>query len=257
MSVNLLSEDFVERKPSKQNGLKENCRGRLAAIISKGLKPIPPGTFDLHAILNDFPVDLNKVNDSVNSDPDFGQRVLRLCNAVLHRCDQWAPSIADAAVLLGPILFHAAVILCAVTEFDCPAFRDQNAEFLWSHSLHIGVLSEEIARHTEYPSHGMAFLGGLLHDIGYLPLLQVVREQENPARELAEIPWQGNLDLERDIFGLDHCIVGRWMANSWEFSPSLVDAIWHHHDPGNAEQDRHLAEIVCAAKYHCADSPPQ
>ncbi len=257
MRMNFPSEDFVKRKSQKRHELQENCRSHLASIISQGLKPIPPCVLDLDAILNASPVDLNKVDYALYSDVDFSQRVLRLSNAVLSHSNQSAQTIADAAVLLGPILFHAAVVLCAVTDFDTPVYRDQSAESLWSHCLHIGVLSEEIARHTEYAIQGMAFLAGLLHDIGYLPLLKVIREQKDFIKAIAEIAWRDNLDLERDIFGLDHCQIGQWMAKTWGFSPSLVDAILHHHDPSKAEDDRRMAEIVCAAKYHCGGSPTQ
>jgi HD-like signal output (HDOD) protein len=100
-------------------------------------------------------------------------------------------------------------------------------------------------------------VAGLLHDIGSLPLLTVAREQQKAFPELAGIDWRDKIDLEREIFGLDHCQVGLWMAKSWKFSPSLIDAVFHHHDPAKAEKDAHLAEIVGAAEYHCTELVPQ
>jgi HD-like signal output (HDOD) protein len=247
----------VNPKSQKQPGLHDYCRSQLASIISQGLKPIPSFVFDLDVVLNAPPVDVKRIENVLRSEANFAQRVLRLSNGFLICSNQSAQTAHEAVVLMGPSLFLAAVLVCAVTEFDAPVYRDQNAESLWAHSVHIGTLSEEIALHTEYPFPGMAFLAGLLHDIGYLPLLKVVREQEEAVDTLAKIPWRDNLNLERDIFGLDHCQIGHWMAKSWEFSPSLADAVLHHHDPGNAETDRHLAEIVHAAKYHCSASSLQ
>jgi putative nucleotidyltransferase with HDIG domain len=175
----------------------------------------------------------------------------------LLRSKESARSINDAIVSLGPCLFHTVVLLCAVTEFGAPEYRDQNAEALWSHSVQMAILAEKIAEQSEYPVRGAAFVAGLLHDIGYLPLLEVAREQEKTFDEIAAIPWRDRIDLEQDIFGIDHCQVGQWMAKSWKFSPSLIDAVWHHHDPRKAEKDSHLAEIICAAEYHCSISLPQ
>jgi len=246
----------VDRKSQKQNALQENCRSHLASIVSQGLRPFPRCVFDLDTLLNSPTVDLIKVNNALCSDAGFSQRVLRLSNTILNRSGDSTASITDAVVLLGPSLFLTAVLLCAVTEFGALASRDQNVEALWSHSMQMALLSEGIAEHSSYPVRGAAYVAGLLHDIGYLPLLMVAREQEKTFEELASIPWRDNIDIERNIFGLDHCQIGRWMAKSWEFSPSLTDAVGHHHDPGKAEKDSHLTEIVGTAEYFCSVSSP-
>jgi len=224
----------------------------LASILSEGLKPFPPCVFDLDVMLNASVVDLKKVNDTLGSDAEFSRRVLHLSNAILARSNGLARTTIDAIVLLGPCLFHTAVLLCAVTEFGAPAFRDQNAEELLAHSVQMAILSEKIAEQTEYPVRGAAYTAGLLHDIGYLPLLMVARDQEKVFNQLAAIPWRDKIELERDIFGLDHCQIGRWMAVSWKLSPSLTDAVLHHHDPRNAQKDPQLAEIVGVAEKRCS-----
>jgi len=242
----------VDRKSQKLDGMREYCRGHLASLVSEGLDPFPRCVFDLDVLLNAPVVDLQKVSRALNSDYGFSGRVLRLSNAVLVHSNESAQSVTDAAVLLGPCLFHTAVLICAVTEFGEHASRDWNAEALWSHGVKIAVTSERIAELSEYPVRGMAYVAGLLHDIGQLPLLMVARDQEKTFNELAAIQWQDNLGLERDIFGLDHCQIGEWMAKSWGFSSSLTDAVVHHHEPSGAENDSHLAEIVCAAEYYCS-----
>ena len=228
----------------------------MASIVSQGLEPIPSCVFDLDVLLRASTVDVAKINNALSCDAEFSGRVLRLSNAILNRSGESAACITDAVVLLGPCLFYTAVLLCGVTEFGARAFRDQNAEALWPHSIQMAILSEKIAERSEYPLPGAAYVAGLLHDIGNLPLLMVAREQQKTFEGLADIEWRDNIDLERNIFGLDHCQIGRWMAKSWRLSPSLVDAVGHHHDPGGAEKDSHLAEIVGAAEYFCGTSFP-
>jgi putative nucleotidyltransferase with HDIG domain len=229
----------------------------LASIVSEGLKPLPPCVFELDVLLNAPVIDLEKVIAVLDSYPEFGRRILGLSNAILARSSASAENIADAVVLLEPSQFQAVVLLCGVTEFGAPESRDQNAEALWSHSVQIAILCEEIAEQSKYPVRGAAFVAGLLHDIGFLPLLTVAREQEKSFEELASIQWREEIEVERELFGLDHCQVGQWMAKSWKLSPSLTDAVLHHHDPDKAEDDSHLAEIVCAAEYYCSASSPE
>jgi putative nucleotidyltransferase with HDIG domain len=242
----------VDRKSQKLAEIQEYCTSRLAFLVSEGLDPFPPCVFDLDVLLNAPVVDLQKVSRALSSDARFSSRLLHLSNAVLIHSNESAKRVTDAAVLLGPCLFHTAVLVCAVTEFGADGYRDSNAEALWSHGVQIAAMSEEIAELSNYPVRGMAYVAGLFHDIGQLPLRMVARELESAFDGLAAIHWQDNIALERDIFGLDHCQVGEWMAKSWGFSPSLTDAILHHHEPRGAEDDSHLAEIVCAAEYYCS-----
>jgi HD-like signal output (HDOD) protein len=246
----------MNRKAKTQNGIQEYCRNRVASIISEGLEPLPNCVFDLDVLLSARVVDLKKVTRALRSDIGLSQRVLRLSNAGLIGSGDSTQNISDAVVLLGPCMFHTAVLLCAVTEFGPRELRDKNAEALWSHSVRMAMFSEKIAELSEYPVQGMAYVAGLLHDIGHLPFLMVAREQEARFEGLSPRNWQDNIEVEREIFGLDHCEIGRWMAMTWNFSPSLTDAVEHHHDPSKAEMDSHLAEIVCAAEYFCSTSSP-
>ena len=226
----------------------------MASIVSEGLAPLPGCLFDLDVLLSTPIVDLKKVASALYPDFELCQRVLRLANSSLTQPSDAAGDIPEAVVLLGPPLFHAAVLIAAVTDFGPRDARDENAAALWTHSVMMAALSEKIAEISEYPVRGKAFMAGLLHDIGHIPFLSVAREDMAVRDELAQIPWRDNIELEREIFGLDHCEIGRWMGRSWKFSSVLMDAVQHHHDPRLAVRDSHLAEVVCAAEHFCSDA---
>ena len=117
--------------------------------------------------------------------------------------------------------------------------------------MQVAILSEQIAEQGGYPFRGAACVAGLLHDIGYLPLLVAAREQGTLLEGPGISDWLDDVALEREIFGVDHCQLGEWMAKSWNFSPSLIDAVSHHHDPLDARKNAPLAEIVFAAERNC------
>jgi len=156
--------------------------------------------------------------------------------------------------LLGPSLFHAVILLCAVTQVGASDSWDENAEAIWLHSVEMAVLSEQIAEESDYRFPPTACLAGLLHDIGHLPLLIAAREQADFDRKVGDLEWQDNVKLEQEIFGVDHCQVGRWMAKSWNMSPTLIDAVSNHHDPSKGKENADLAEIIYAAENNCASS---
>jgi len=242
---------FVKKKSQGPYGTEGLCRSRVASIVSQGLEPLPSCVFDLDILLNERIVDLTRVMQALSNFSEFSGRVLRLSNTILAGSSEFAPNVEDAVILLGPCLFHAVVLLCGVTEVGANIFRDENAEAIWLHSVQMAILSEQIAEQAGYPSRGAACVAGLLHDIGYLPLLVAAREEGSLLNGPGAFEWWDDVPREREIFGVDHCQIGEWMAKSWKFSPSLIDAVSHHHDPLKAKQNAALAEIVCTAERHC------
>jgi putative nucleotidyltransferase with HDIG domain len=227
------------------------CRSRVASIVSRGLEPLPSCVFDLDALLTERIVDLTKVMETFSNNSEFSRRALRLSNTILAGSKEFAPNLEEAVILLGPCLFHAVVLLCGVTEVGSHLFRDENADAIWLHSVQMAILSEQLAEQAGYPFRGAACVAGLLHDIGYLPLLAAAREEASLGGGAGVLTWRDDVALERQIFGVDHCQLGEWMAKSWKFPPSLIDAVSHHHDPSKAKPNMPLTEIVCAAERHC------
>jgi putative nucleotidyltransferase with HDIG domain len=117
----------------------------------------------------------------------------------------------------------------------------------WQHSFLCALLSERVARQVDYFEKEQAYLGGLLHDIGQLPLWIVVMDEDARRRPLPPETWIDNLAVERDYFGMDHCKVGRSMAVAWNFMPSFIDVFENHHQPSRAQHDPYLVGIVAAA----------
>jgi HDOD domain len=114
----------------------------------------------------------------------------------------------------------------------------------WQHSFLAALLSERLARLLEYAEPEQAYLGGLLHDIGLLPLWMLVFDEQIHNRELPPDNWPDNLEIERGYFGIDHGKVGRLLAVSWNFMPSFLDVFEHHHEPARAQHDPYLVAIV-------------
>jgi HD-like signal output (HDOD) protein len=115
------------------------------------------------------------------------------------------------------------------------------------------LLSEKIARQAQPQAVERAYLGGLLHDIGRLPLL-IAEHEEEPRAAMPTHHVHDHPTCECSHFGVDHCEVGRWIALSGNFSPWMVDVVEHHHDPSQAAEDVNLVAIVAAADRHSQSS---
>src|ERR1700744_770937 len=220
---------------------------RLLTVLSKGLPTLPQYVLDLNALLSNASVDLKKVGAVIRTDPSLSAQILRLCNSALFGLRRRVISIEQAAVLLGTERLRTLVLACSVMQFAGKRLTGPQLSTFWQHSFLCALLSERVARQVDYFEKEQAYLGGLLHDIGQLPLWIVVMDEEARRRPLPPEPWADDLAIERDYFGMDHCKVGRSMAVAWNFMPSFIDVFENHHQPGRAQHGPYLVGIVPAA----------
>jgi HD-like signal output (HDOD) protein len=220
---------------------------RLMDILSKGLPTLPSYVLDLNALLGSASVDLKKVGKVLRTDPSLSAQVLRLCNSALFGLRRRVISIEQAAVLLGTERLRTLVLTCSVMQFAGKRLPSEKLLSFWQHSFLAALLSERIACHIDYFEKEQAYLGGLLHDIGQLPLWILFLEEEAKHRPLPTPDWPDDCRIEREYFGMDHCKVGRWMAVTWNFMPSFLDVFEAHHQPERAQHDPYLVGIIAAA----------
>jgi HD-like signal output (HDOD) protein len=222
-------------------------KNRLMAILSKGLPTLPTYVLDLNNLLKTVPVDLKKVGKVIRTDPSLAAQVLRVCNSALFGLRRRVINIEEAAILLGIERLRTLVLTCSVMQFASKRLPPAQLTAFWQHSFLTALLSERIARQTDYFEKEQAYLGGLLHDIGQLPLWMLVMEEAAAGRALPPVNWPDHDSVERDYFGMDHCKVGRWIAVSWNFMPSFFDVFEFHHAIDQATHDPYLVGIVAAA----------
>jgi putative nucleotidyltransferase with HDIG domain len=225
----------------------ERRKKRLMAILSHDLPTLPQYVLDLNALLSAPTVDLKKVSKVLRTDPSLSAQALRLCNSALFGLRRRVLSIEQAAILLGTDRLRTLVLACSLMKFAGKHVPPAQLVSYWQHSFLTALLSERIARQVDYFEKEQAYLCGLLHDIGQLPLSIVALEEEAKNRKTPPPDWLDNIPVERDYFGMDHCKVGRWMAVAWNFMPSFIDVFEYHHVPERAEHDPYLVGIVSAA----------
>jgi len=122
--------------------------------------------------------------------------------------------------------------------------RNEALQRCWHHSVAGALISEQLAELLGEPSD-RAYTAGLLHDIGRLALLAAYPDRWQGMLEVARRQGIEELAAERELFDIDHCAAGRWLAREWALPDELVDAIANHH--GDLICDSSLTSIVTAA----------
>ncbi len=174
----------------------------------------------------------------IESDPSLATRILQL----VHRADSGVSgeitSIERAIVLLGFESVRCAVLAVSVfATFEpvSPAVTSFSRAEFWKHCIAVGCAAELIAQQlktnrgrqaTVEPA--TAFTAGLLHDVGKIALDAAIPKSFARVVDAADL-LRGNIaDVERNVIGTDHNIIGKRLAEKWQLPAALRDAIWLH-----------------------------
>lgn len=224
-------------------------KAAVLAIVAEGLPPMPEHLRQLNALLGASPVDLGRVASAIRSDRQLTAKVFAHGDPLHGSEPTRGKRLEEAAILMGTARLKNLVFANYLLLLAGNRLRQGDRERFWDHSLSAAALSEVLARATSYDRYERAYLGGLLHDAGKLPLLMVAAASGGRPGGGGEFGSSVSLQVERDFFGCDHCQVGAGLGVSWNFDPGLVDVLEWHHEPERARFDPELVGIVAAADH--------
>ena len=230
---------------------KQSRKLALMAALSEGLPTLPAYVFELNSLLATAPVNLKRVGEVIRTDPSLTAQVLRLCNSAFMGFRERVTKIEHAIMLVGTERLRTMVLTCSLIEYVGHRVASEDIQSFWQHCFLTAALSERLARAIAYPQPEQAYLAGLLHDIGALPLLVITSKELPEPESVTTWGWGESVELEQERFGTDHCEVGHWIGVSWHFPLSLREVMVSHHNPRKATQDPSLVAVVAAADQFC------
>ena len=159
-------------------------------------------------------VTARRVAQAVQADPALAARLMRIAHSAFYRRGSPARDLRAAVCLLGLESTRRLVTAFAVGQVfrsRHPAVQDLYRT-LWRRSTRVAAMASILARPVPGVDPEQALLGGLVHEIGAIPLLQ--RAERYPAL-VAERPL-----LERLLAGLGPRL-GRAVLVRWGFDEDL------------------------------------
>jgi len=100
---------------------------------------------------------------------------------------------------------------------------------VWVHSVVTAIIAEEAARVARLDCE-VAYTTALLHNLGTLGLMSAYPDEYSRMLEISNDFGFDLLQTERDLFEIDHCAAGAYLALDWQFPDQLAAAIATHHD---------------------------
>ena len=159
----------------------------LMAALSEGLPTLPAYVFELNSLLAAAPVNLKRVGEVIRTDPSLTAQVLRLCNSAFMGFRERVTKIEHAVMLVGTERLRTMVLTCSLVEYVGHRVASEDIQSFWQHCFLTAALSERLARGIAYPQPEQAYLAGLLHDIGALPLLVVTSAESQELENMTTL----------------------------------------------------------------------
>ncbi len=167
------------------------------------------------------------------SDQAIAGRILRVANSPLSGCRTSVSSLEQAVVRLGLRGIRRNALMVAVYEVfdgDIRATGDLRSR-IWLHNTACACLLQLLARIYGVMDEDEAVSGALLHDVGRTMLHRYDPAGYARAVRLHRQTGLGELEAERQVFGVDHQQVGELLAQRWSLPPTLRAIIGQHHGP--------------------------
>lgn len=201
---------------------------QLAASV-QDLPSLPAVVMELLSSIEQDEIDISVLAKKVSYDQALTAKTLRLANSSAFGLQVKVATIQQAITFLGfqttRNLITAAAVTGCFPNGLCAGFNDKA---FWRHSIATAVCARSLARRLRF-NQDVAFTAGLLHDIGRLVLVT-----GHPQAYAEVVAWRRGHDVdwheaEHAVLGMDHVDAGVALAEHWNFSDTMRQAIaWHH-----------------------------
>jgi putative nucleotidyltransferase with HDIG domain len=162
----------------------------------------------------------------IQADEGLSARVLKIANSVYFDRGKASKTIEESVTVIG--INELRCLLNATTLAEIFPCNNPARTQLWANDIATGLISRLLAQRFLGRSTDLAFLGGLMHDIGKLLLLQRATADYRTVMEQAK-RGTNFISAEEDAFVCNHTEVGQLIAEKWHFSPELIAIIRYHH----------------------------
>jgi HD-like signal output (HDOD) protein len=188
----------------------------------------------------------------VEQDPAISANLVRISNSPLVGRPNHIADLATAIGLLGVSYCAQLALSLALKQLFHAQHQEVKTELeqAWRHSGEQAALCMMMAKDLD-ASPGEAFLAGLLHQIGRLPLLRWYDQQQQP--------------LELDALLQQQAELGQHLLQHWQFPPllqsapmirdDLSDPVLYLDNPPEQQSQERLLDIVALASFFLKHRP--
>ncbi|TVQ51738.1 MAG: HDOD domain-containing protein [Phycisphaerales bacterium] len=217
--------------------------------------PVLPSTVArLTSMLNRADVEVSEIHEIVRTDDALSMTIMRYANSAQYGAKNRVFNLQESLARLGRRHLMQIVLQQQVADLflDAGEAYGMHRGALWRSAQGGALAAECIARDHGFDDPDLAFVCGLLRDVGKLVLdkhygseyMTLVSEHLNTQTSFIE--------AERAALGFNHAELGAELAVRWGLPVRIVAAIRFHHAPPPPDSDDddlfsivHAADMIC------------
>lgn len=206
------------------------------------LPSLPEIAMYINAALEKEDVSTKKLSKIIQMDPVIAARVVQVANSSLYG-DTKSDSIQAALARIGIDGVRTIVMGVVLRDLFMPNTQpviDTMTKF-YEHSIRTGVICYALAKKLPGFNPDQAFMAGILHDIGVVPILVVADRHPQIATKA------NNLNAV-----LNHLksYIGGMVLQQWDFADKFIDVAKHAYDWNRKVEKADYCDLVQVALMH-------
>jgi len=164
------------------------------------------------------------------ADPEFAGRLLSLVNSSWFSPGAPVKSVKQAICTLGLSQIKALILSHCVASLHTSLGLDATrARSLWGATMCKALAAAKLVDCTVPGQAEEAFMGGVFQDIGVALLTSIDAGAHESILSDPDVTVARQIERERALFGMDHTLVGRKLADELGLPEVYVRAIANHH----------------------------
>lgn len=242
---------YPEPEKSANGAPKLDIRTQLENIHS--LPVMPEMALRIMELRNDPDANIDQLTEVVSMEASLSAQIMRYANSALFGQQGKVKTLNDAIfrVLGYENVLHIALGAAMARAFKLPENGPLSADSYWQNATYSASLVQRLSRELDKSLQlrpGLAYLCGLLHNIGYLALGSLFPSEYFWFNKVFSAKKDTPvIEIEQRLLGVTHAELGEQLMQFWNMPEEIISVVAHHHQSDyEGEYDNYVRLVMLA-----------